>query len=97
MSEIRPISQEEFQRRHSWPGSGPAREISWWETDDGRIGTVLLDLIDNDYSFVAMAPGGDPADGHPPNVMAAIALGVSIATEEEATQRLAAALQAGGE
>lgn len=85
--DVERIAKAEFRKSHGphHPGSPTADEIDWWATKDRRrIGTVLRDVVDGDYSWVALAPTH--------SLMVADHLGTSIATREEATQRLRAAL-----
>jgi hypothetical protein len=53
---IKPISESEFHtlftRWHYFPTT---REVEWWANDPKTVlGTVLLDLIDKDWSLVVL-------------------------------------------
>lgn len=54
---IEPITQQEFQRtigseNRSHPQLHSAQE--WWR-GDGRVGVIILDKVDNDWSWVALS------------------------------------------
>jgi hypothetical protein len=55
---VRRISRAEF-RSHKLargPVMAPAMEKAWFADDKERIGTVFLDVSDNDWNFVVLAP-----------------------------------------
>ena len=88
--DVERIAKAEFRKSHGphHPGSPTADEIDWWATKDRRrIGTVLRDVVDGDYSWVALAPTHSLmvayhlgyVDRHPRRSNAAIARGPRIA------------------
>lgn len=55
---VRRISRAEF-RSHKMargPVLAPAMEKAWFAANDGRIGTVFLDVSDKDWNYVILAP-----------------------------------------
>ena len=57
-SGVRRISRFEFRshRLASGPVMAPAMEKSWFADDKGLIGTVFLDVSDQDWNYVVLAP-----------------------------------------
>ena len=59
------------------------RELTWYATeDDVVLGVVILDLVDKDYSWVALTQS-DRSAGY-----AAADIGETLPTEEDATAAL---------
>jgi hypothetical protein len=58
---VRRISRAEFQshERAHGPVLAPAMERSWFADDAGLIGTVFLDVLDQDWNFVVLAPDAE--------------------------------------
>ena len=72
--------------RYNIPMSGDPRlhrELKWYATnDDAVIGVVILDLVDKDYSWVALTQN-DRGPGY-----SAIDTGNSLPSEDDATATL---------
>jgi hypothetical protein len=58
---VRRISRAEFlsHKRAQGPVIAPAMERSWFADDTGLIGTVFLDVSDQDWNFVVLAPDAE--------------------------------------
>ncbi len=82
---VRRISRAEYlsHKRARGPIMAPAMEKAWFADDKGRIGTVFLDVSDNDWNFVILAPDAE-------GTYRWIAGDGGMETQEEAEQALAA-------
>lgn len=58
---VRRISRAEFRSHKlaAGPVMAPAMERSWFADDKGLIGTVFLDISDNDWNFAVLAPDSE--------------------------------------
>jgi hypothetical protein len=86
MIDVISISEREFR---AYPvfnvGVAPVTEKAWIRCGE-HLGIVLVDNIDHDWSFVALAKVGSQFRG--------VDVGASLPTQEAATQALTRALQA---
>ena len=80
------ISEQEFR---TYPifyvGIAPVTEKAWFRCGE-HLGIVLVDNVDHDWSFVALAKVGGQFRG--------VDIGASLTTQEAATRALAEALRA---
>jgi hypothetical protein len=60
-SGVRRISRAEFRSHQlgQGPVMAPAMEKSWFADDKGLIGTVFLDVSDNDWNFAVLGPDAE--------------------------------------
>jgi hypothetical protein len=89
---MKAISKQTYELRggiHNQSPLGLTTEKFWYAHDSGRLGIVLLDNVDHDWSFVALAH-----DPRKPHGMAfrCYDVAASFATPDEAQAALATAL-----
>jgi hypothetical protein len=80
------ISEQEFRTSPVFNvGVAPVTERAWFRCGE-HLGIVLIDNVDHDWSFVALAKVGGQFRG--------VDIGASLPTQEVATRALAEALRA---
>lgn len=82
---VRRISRAEYLSHKTvrGPVMAPAMEKAWFADDNGRIGTVFLDMSDGDWNFAVLAPDAE-------GFYRWMAGNGGMDTQEEAEQALAA-------